>query len=147
LARTSTNTGVTAKRPTRSRPPAARRSSQDAGRSKQASIIALLRSPSGATLAAMMNATGWQPHSVRGFLAGVVRKKLELRLVSEKTDGQRVYRIVDGDGDGPVGMSQLKRSLSDRPASDSQPTSPKPGPTDQPASGDKPAPTSKPVSA
>ena len=41
-----------------------------------------------------MRSTGWQPHTVRGFLAAVVRKKLGLRLESEKTDGERVYRIV-----------------------------------------------------
>ena len=40
--------------------------------------------------------TGWQPHTVRAFLAAVVRKKLGLRLESEKTDGERVYRIVAG---------------------------------------------------
>ena len=63
---------------------------------KQARIIALLRAPAGATIAAMMTATEWQPHSVRGFLAGVVRKKLRLNLVAEQTDKGRVYRIRDG---------------------------------------------------
>ena len=63
---------------------------------KHARIIAMLRKPSGATIAAIIAATDWQQHSVRGFLAGVVRKKLGLNLVSEQTDKGRVYRIKDG---------------------------------------------------
>ena len=63
---------------------------------KHARIIAMLRAPAGATIAAIMTATEWQQHSVRGFLAGVVRKKLGLNLVSEQTEKGRVYRIRDG---------------------------------------------------
>lgn len=65
--------------------------------SKQSRVVAMLRTPSGATIAGMMKATGWQKHSVRGFLAAVVRKRLKLKLTSEKVDGNRVYRITDVD--------------------------------------------------
>ena len=62
---------------------------------KGARIIAMLRAPAGATIASMMAASGWQPHSVRGFLAGVVRKRLKLDLISEKGDDGRIYRVKD----------------------------------------------------
>jgi Protein of unknown function (DUF3489) len=65
---------------------------------KHSRVVAMLRTPAGATIAAMMTATDWQQHSVRGFLAGVVRKKLGLNLVSEQTETGRVYRIKDGKG-------------------------------------------------
>jgi uncharacterized protein DUF3489 len=55
----------------------------------------MLRAPTGATIDALMRVTGWQSHSVRGFLAGVVRKKLGLNLVSTAVDSGRVYRITD----------------------------------------------------
>jgi hypothetical protein len=67
---------------------------QKSGKSKQTTVLALLSRPNGTTVTAIMEATGWQAHSVRGFLAGVVRKKRALTLQSEKTDGERVYRVA-----------------------------------------------------
>jgi hypothetical protein len=86
----------TAKPASRKRP--APTSSRSAARpeTKHARIIAMLRTPAGATIASLVTATQWQQHSVRGFLAGVIRKKLGLNLVSEQTDKGRVYRIKDG---------------------------------------------------
>ena len=75
--------------------------------SKQDSVIAMLKSPAGATIDAMMKATGWQQHSVRGFLAGVVRKRLKLKLGSKKVDGERVYQIA-GSRSSKAGPSQSK---------------------------------------
>jgi hypothetical protein len=76
--------------------------------SKQSRVIAMLQSPAGTTIAAMMQATGWQQHSVRGFLAGVVRKRLKLKLGSKKVDGTRVYRLATGNSSKP-GARRSKR--------------------------------------
>jgi hypothetical protein len=62
---------------------------------KQSTAIEMLRSPNGASIDALMSATGWQKHSARGFLAGVVRKRLKLNLNSTTVDGVRVYRVID----------------------------------------------------
>jgi hypothetical protein len=68
-------------------------SGKGAGICKRDNVLSLLRRPEGASLDALVKATGWQKHSVRGFLAGTVRKKLKLPLVSEKVDNVRTYRI------------------------------------------------------
>ena len=66
-----------------------------AARTKQQLCLDLLNRAEGATLEEMQAATGWQQHSVRGFLAGAVKKKLGFTLLSEKPDeGLRRYRIA-----------------------------------------------------
>ena len=77
--------------------------------SKQDLIITMLRSPTGTTVAAMMKEANWQQHSVRGFLAGVVRKKLKLKLASEKVDGTRIYRVVGADRAKASGRNSKRR--------------------------------------
>src|ERR1700739_2073577 len=77
--------------------------------SEQSRVIALLQSPTGATIEAMMKGTGWQQHSVRGFLAGVVRKRLKLNLASKTVDGNRVYQIASGDAAKPPSRQPQRR--------------------------------------
>ena len=72
--------------------PAQRKTRDD---TKQAQLIAMLRRKEGATIAQIVAATGWQPHTVRGAFAGALKKKLGLTVTSEKVDGgERVYRIA-----------------------------------------------------
>ncbi|MFZ5679239.1 MAG: DUF3489 domain-containing protein [Pseudomonadota bacterium] len=66
--------------------------------SKLTTVLTMLRAPGGTTIVDIMKATGWQQHSVRGFFAGVVRKKLKLNLTSDKVDGERRYRIGEPSG-------------------------------------------------
>ena len=64
--------------------------------SKQDRVVAMLQQKNGSSIQAITTATGWQQHSVRGFFAGVVRKKLRLNLISEEVGGKRIYRIAPG---------------------------------------------------
>jgi hypothetical protein len=76
-------------------PPTAmnRKHSQNHAGSKRETIIALLRQPEGATLKAIMMATNWQAHSVRGFISGQLTKRSHFKVKSFQRDGERVYRI------------------------------------------------------
>jgi hypothetical protein len=107
----SSATPVAVAKPAQSAPRKAKRPKREPG-SKQDSVIAMLKSPAGATIDAMMKATGWQQHSVRGFLAGVLRKRLKLKLGSKKVDGRRVYRITGGAKDRSKSRSQSRRRFS-----------------------------------
>ena len=93
--------------PARSAPASSKSASRP--NTKHSRIVAMLRAPAGATIASIMTATDWQQHSIRGFLAGVVRKKLGLNLTSEQTDKGRVYRIKD-DKASPAAVARTKQA-------------------------------------
>lgn len=103
------NARKTAKPASRKRLAPASSKSASRPNTKHSRIVAMLRAPAGATIAAIMTATDWQQHSVRGFLAGVVRKKLGLNLISEQTEKGRVYRIKDGKA-SPVTADRVKQA-------------------------------------
>jgi predicted ArsR family transcriptional regulator len=64
------------------------------GNSKQATLVELLKRPGGATIDQMAKATGWQRHSIRGVMSGILKKRLGLSIASEKEERGRVYRIA-----------------------------------------------------
>ena len=99
--RTAASTSATTAAKTAQRSQNERKPEQGKSGSKRSHVIAMLRSPAGATIDAMAKATGWQQHSVRGFLAGVVRKRLNLKLSSEKVNGNRIYKIKSRNGGKP----------------------------------------------
>jgi hypothetical protein len=108
-AATRSTARKTAKPASRKRPAPASSKPAAGPDTKHARIIAMLRTPAGATIATIMTATDWQQHSVRGFLAGVVRKRLGLNLFSEQTDKGRVYRIRESKA-SPAATDRAKRA-------------------------------------
>lgn len=77
------------KPPRRPKPPAPTKPPE----SKIAKVIVMMRKPGGATIKAIMDATNWQAHSVRGAIAGAIKKKMGLKVISETRGDERVYRI------------------------------------------------------
>ena len=72
------------------------KSAKHGPQTKSEKIIRLLKRPSGATITELQKATGWQAHSVRGFISATIKKQMELNVSSEKTKtGKRRYRIVE----------------------------------------------------
>jgi hypothetical protein len=84
-----------ARRKAKKRKTATRRPKPSARRgSKKAAVLTMLRKAEGATLSEIMKATGWQSHSVRGFLSGTLGKAMSLQVESSKrADGERTYRL------------------------------------------------------
>ena len=70
-------------------------------KTKQSQLIALLKNPQGADIKTLMQATGWQAHSVRGFISGTIKKKLGLNLISQKQNGVQIYRLATDDLNHP----------------------------------------------
>ena len=97
----SSNTARTSKKAARTKgaakPKAATKAaSTPRAESKQSQLIAMLKQPDGATIAEVVETLAWQPHTVRGAIAGALKKKLGLKVESEKVDDRgRVYRLTE----------------------------------------------------
>lgn len=91
LAAIGIETGSAEAKPTKDAAPKTRTPREG---TKQATLIAMLRAPDGATIAEIMTATGWQSHTVRGAMSGALKKKLGLEVTSEKVEDRgRVYKL------------------------------------------------------
>jgi hypothetical protein len=83
------------------------------GMTKYDRVLGMLRTRRGTTIAAMSKATDWQPHTVRGFLTGIVKKKLGLTLTSENTKSGRIYRIPIAKPSAPSRSVAVQQERSD----------------------------------
>ena len=96
-ASTAASTSKKATRTKRAaKPKAATKTATPRAESKQSQLIAMLRQPNGATIIEIAKALDWLPHTVRGAIAGALKKKLGLKVESEKVDDRgRVYRLAE----------------------------------------------------
>jgi hypothetical protein len=109
--RTTPPAAKSTKRPSTRKPDKKANQRQVRSGTKRSTAIEMLRAPAGASIEALMKVTGWQQHSVRGFLAGVVRKRLKLNLDSALEEGVRIYR-VRGEPAGASLKAQAARAES-----------------------------------
>ena len=78
------------------KPKTAAKPAKPRAESKQSQLIAMLKQPDGATIVEIAKALDWQPHTVRGAIAGALKKKLGLKVESDKADDRgRVYRLAE----------------------------------------------------
>ena len=96
-------------------------------RGKLGVLVSLLRRPGGADISDMMTATGWQEHSIRGAIAGALKKQRGLNITSEKTDGPRLYRIVAPASEPPEATPNAAAATETKAASSSKPRRSKTG--------------------
>jgi hypothetical protein len=89
IAVASKTKGVQPKTPLTNRAP----TTPESPKTKQSQLITLLKQPQGSDIKELMQATGWQAHSIRGVISGVIRKRLGLTVVSHKMNGVQHYRI------------------------------------------------------
>jgi hypothetical protein len=98
MKKTSSSKAPVSKKHPKKKPvpsPKAEKTREPGNSTKQAQLIGLLQQSSGVSLPDLMKATGWQAHSIRGFISGTLKKSLGLKVISYTADSLRRYRIVE----------------------------------------------------